>query len=804
MSDGEAGEPAPDSERSFPLPALAPAAWAAVAFVAGIWLGQWSASGGIVALGLAAICIAWAAFRTAGGRVGAIRNVALLAAIAALGFAEGELRIARPARIAADSYRALPSEGASERIDRVEGVLQDFWTGTPPKAHGKMRAERLWDGARWRPFPADVVLFVSGEALLSSRSDRGDRVVAVGRLRPEGPPASDRDVPVPGTVFRMSVKSALRLEEPRPTALSVLTAPNRWLFSRLPAPGSRGEAFDRDVRGPLAALLLGRTSELDRGMVARYRRGGLYHLLVISGLHVGLAAALVLGLLRALSLRGRPRDALVLSTVAAFVIVGGANPPAVRAGIVFAIFLAARLIERPIPAAQAIGLSALVLLGAAPAQIHAIGTVLTFAAVSGIAAFAAPLRQMLPKRPAFLTSGIAAAVAAQVGTAPALLWRFNVVALGAWLTAPISIPIAAALIAVGCLLLVLFAAGLPPGPVGAVFASGARLLEFFADRMAGAAFLRPTPPLAAAAGVTLLCAAGALARSRPFARRLFLGAAGVLYLMLVLRRGPAGPDPGFSVEALDVGQGDALLLRWKRHAVLVDGGGPFDLDARDFGRTRLLPKLLDRGITRLDAALLTHPHPDHALGLFAVLEEIPVGVLWRSDGQDEGNLYRDLERVAARRSVPVRVLHPDDVISSEGGRWTILHSGGPRPKRDPTNNQSVVAIFERDGRRALLTGDAGEAAESELRRSGRLLPADLLKVGHHGSRGSTTPGFLATVSPRIALISCGRENRFGHPAPETLASLAAAGARVFRTDLLSDFEVGLFPGATRLKMRELP
>ena len=234
---------------------------------------------------------------------------------------------------------------------------------------------------------------------MAQRADRGDRVVAVGHLKPEDLPASDRDVAVPTTVYRMSIKSAMRVESPRSTALTVLAAPNRWLFSRLPASGTCGETFERDVRGPLAALLLGRTSELDRGMVARFRRGGMYHLLVISGLHVGLAAALVLGLLRTLSVRGRSRDALLLATVVLFVVVSGANPPAVRAGIVFAVFFAARILERPIPAAQAIGLSALVLLAFDPAQIHAVGTVLTFAAVSGIAAFAGPLRALLPRNP---------------------------------------------------------------------------------------------------------------------------------------------------------------------------------------------------------------------------------------------------------------------------------------------------------------------------------------------------------------------------------------------------------------------
>ncbi len=136
-------------------------------------------------------------------------------------------------------------------------------------------------------------------------------------------------------------------------------------------------------------------------------------------------------------------------------------------------------------------------------------------------------------------------------------------------------------------------------------------------------------------------------RLRPWSAAL----AAALFLTFALRPGPAGPELGFSLEALDVGQGDALLLRWGRHALLVDGGGPFELDARDFGRTRLLPKLLDRGVTALDAVLLSHPHPDHALGLFAVLDELSVGRLWRSAGEDEGGLNAALEATARQREI---------------------------------------------------------------------------------------------------------------------------------------------------------
>ena len=326
-------------------------------------------------------------------------------------------------------------------------------------------------------------------------------------------------------------------------------------------------------------------------------------------------------------------------------------------------------------------------------------------------------------------------------------------------------------------------------------------MEFLAERAAGAAFLRPTPSLPAVLAVSALTAAGAFAPRRLRAAAFLC--AGVLFLVLALRPGPAGPSRGFRLEALDVGQGDALLLRWRRHAILVDGGGPFDLDRRDFGRTRLLPKLLDRGVTSLDAAVLTHPHPDHALGLFVVLEDLPVREFWRSSGEDESDFFVDLDVLAAGRGVPVRVLGAGETIDQEGARITVIHSGGPRRKVDAINNQSLVFLFERDGRSALLTGDASAATEGTLLWERRIPRADLLKVGHHGSRSSTTAAFLEAVCPRAALISCGRENRFGHPAPATLRTLAAARVPVFRTDLSSDLRIDLLPDATRVWSRGL-
>ncbi len=774
-----------------------PAVPAAVCLVAGIGLGAWSVGGVTDALLLfffsASLLVVAAAMR----REPALARAAFLLFWVSVGFLSGLARIALPAVQARAAFRMLPE--SAERADHLEGVLSDFWSGAPPRARGRMRAERIRIAGAWHPFAAEVFLFVSGRAEVEPVAVRGDRVRLTGHLEAEDLPASQRDLPLPWPRYRLSVKSALTVEKTSATFLSFLTLPNHWLHRRLPPAGSRGEAFDRNVRGPLSALLLGRTSELDRGMVARYRRGGLYHLLVVSGLHVVLAAGLVLAALSLFRTGGKRRDAILFAAVFLFVLVGGANPPAVRAGIVFAIFLACRLFERPITAGQAIGLSAVLLLLFAPDQIYSIGTVLTFAAVAGIALFTQPIRRLLPRRPRWLFEGLAAALAAEVATAPILFWRFNIVAAGAWLTAPLSVPLSGALIALGALLLFFFAFGLFPAPLVALFALGSRALETLAERAAGIAYLRPTPPLWAVLLVAALTLVAALARRRW--KVAVAGSALLLFAFLALRPGDSGPARGFSLEALDVGQGDALLLRWGRHAVLVDGGGPFDLDARDFGRTRLLPKLLDRGVTRLDGVLLTHPHPDHALGLFAILQELPVGALWRSTGQDEGGLFAALEAVARERNVPVVTLKTGQALKWRSARLTVLHSGGLLRKKDGINNQSLVALFERDRRRALLTGDIGAATEEALLARGALRPAHVLKLAHHGSRTSTIPGFVSAVAPKAALLSCGRQNRFGHPHAETLETLSRFRIPVFRTDVCSDVKIELLPDATRLKWR---
>jgi competence protein ComEC len=240
------------------------------------------------------------------------------------------------------------------------------------------------------------------------------------------------------------------------------------------------------------------------------------------------------------------------------------------------------------------------------------------------------------------------------------------------------------------------------------------------------------------------------------------------------------------VTAFDVGQGDALLLRDARAAVLVDGGG---WRRGDLGGRVLLPALLGAGVARLDAAVVTHPDVDHCRGLADLASYLPIGEVWIAAGWQTDPCVSELVAAAIPgRPSRLRVLADGDAVSVGGWRFAVLHppppeSAGRLRLARTDNDRSLVLAASALGRRVLLTGDVEAAAERRLLRvRGGELPAFALKVAHHGSRSSTGGRFLAAVAPRLAVVSAGRRNSYGHPSPVVLDRLAGAGAVVLRTD----------------------
>ncbi len=207
----------------------------------------------------------------------------------------------------------------------------------------------------------------------------------------------------------------------------------------------------------------------------------------------------------------------------------------------------------------------------------------------------------------------------------------------------------------------------------------------------------------------------------------------------------------------------------------------------DPGERAVLPLLRARRVAHIDVMIISHPHPDHFTGLLSVMKQVPVRELWDT-GQGEahgaGPVYRELLELAKERGVRVR--RPAELCGEhqvDGVHVSVL---GPCPGLHPdrsANDNSIVIRLGFGAHAVLLTGDAEHDQEGELvSRFGHGLRADILKVGHHGSRTSTTPAFLAKVDPHVAVISCGVRNRFGHPHEPTLQTLHDQGVGILRTD----------------------
>lgn len=540
--------------------------------------------------------------------------------------------------------------------------------------------------------------------------------------------------------------------------------------------------------GPMVrALLIADTRGLDPALRDRYADAGLVHMLSISGLHVAIVGGALLLVLGALRLpRGVASGAAVGITVL-YVVAIGAPAPAVRSATLFAATQLTQLWQRPVSPWGTFALGAIVPL-IEPRTVLDLGYQLS---VTGYAAIVVSgrLGRRVPRGwkgwQKSLSKELIAGALSTLATAPLVAWHFGRLSL----VAPLSNLFAGPIISV--LQPTLFATMLLPESFGAAFtADAARPLLRAMDAVAlGAAALpgaavvvAPTPVGIAMAvvGTTALLVAG---WARHWTRPLIVALAAAS-VMLWLPHGLPRSGDGMEVHLIDVGQGDAIALRTpKGRWVLVDAGRSWK--SGDAGRATVIPYLRRRG-GELALFVLTHPHADHIGGAASVIRALKPAAL-RDAAFVEGSVgYRDLLRTASEVGTAWQRVRPGERMDVDGVELEFLapDSAWTVALDDPNAASSVVRARYGDVR-ILLTGDAEAEEEAWLLAANRdALRAEVLKVGHHGSRTSSTEGFVEAVRPRLALVSVGAANTYGHPSPEVMQRLTAAGATVLRTDQL--------------------
>ncbi|MEA4933040.1 MAG: DNA internalization-related competence protein ComEC/Rec2 [Lawsonibacter sp.] len=555
-------------------------------------------------------------------------------------------------------------------------------------------------------------------------------------------------------------------------------------------------AFPPDAAALIQALVTGNRDSLTDEFTTSLQRTGLSHTVAVSGMHLAFLASMVSLML------GKGKRSTALATilgVAIFCGIVGNTPSVLRAAVMIGMLQIAPLLRRERDDVTALAFALMLLLLQNPFSATHVGLQLSFGAVAGILLvsdriqtwlldklrlerrFASRSARLLAEVPRFLVSTLSATLGASVLTVPLVALYFQIFSL----ISPLSNLLTLWAVAI------LFLAGLGLGAMGIVFPAGAAVLSVpfsalarYVNWVIGALGRLPFAaiPLHSfyyRAWVVFLCVLVGSALWRKGEKRpLIPVCAGVVTLVTSLLLTAMTFQAGeLAAAVLDVGQGQSVLLRTGNYLTLVDCGG----DSTDNAGDVAADYMQSLGRDTLDLLVVSHYHADHANGISQLLRRVHVSAIALPDVEEGDPLRREILDLAQEQQIEVWFIRQDThIYLGEDQEFTLF---APLGQGTDTNELGLSVLATAGDFDVLLTGDMSGQVEQLLLEHTDLPDLELLVVGHHGSKASTTQELLEATKPELAAISVGKQNRYGHPAQETLERLDAIGAEVYRTDL---------------------
>lgn len=549
--------------------------------------------------------------------------------------------------------------------------------------------------------------------------------------------------------------------------------------------------FDNNLKSNnssiMKSIILGNSSYLDEETQGKFRDLGLGHILAVSGLHVGLIFLFIMYILQAIGLQRNLSVILSVIAIWAYGYMIGLPASVVRASIMFSLLSLSSLIYRRYDSINIIAFTGTIMLIIRPLWILNIGFQISFVATASIILLTPKINKIFKQyKMTNIGKSLAPLIGVQLGTLPIVAYYFNNYSVMSIVANIIIIPLISLALILSLSAIILSYIFMPLvrllGPLINIILDFNNFLVDKLDAFPLSPIILSSPSLGRII-VYYVIIFLALGYIKVYRIPKMLVKAVIIYTLVMTLVGGIiyFIDDEISVEFIDVGQGDCALIRSRYGNFLVDTGGS-RLGGYDVGGNIVLPYLQKSGVKAIDGVFISHFHEDHCEGLLSIIGNIKIKRIFIPYENFENKLFNDIINLA--KDIEIIQLQRGDLIDlGKSMKINVIYPDKEaiRTLYTNENNISMVKVLSAHGKDILFTGDIEREAEGLLISQRLLDKIDILKVPHHGSKTSSTKGFVDALNPQYAIIQVGRNN-FGHPSPEVLDRFASKGTQVFRND----------------------